>query len=201
MLRGDLGQPPGGWPAALQKKALKGAEPITDRPGFAAGARRSRSRARRRGRGRPATTSTTRRSPPTSCIRRSMPISPARQDTYGPVSVLPTQVFFYGLPAGRGDSGRESKRARRWSSARRSIGETDEEGLVRVFFELNGQPRMVKVPDRAHGAGGSAATRRKAEEGNPNHVARAHAGRRFDTRRRAPARRSRPAIFCCPSRR
>ena len=26
MLRGDLGQPPGGWPEALQKKVLKGDE-------------------------------------------------------------------------------------------------------------------------------------------------------------------------------
>ncbi len=33
MLRGDLGQPPGGWPKALQEKALKGEEPITVRPG------------------------------------------------------------------------------------------------------------------------------------------------------------------------
>jgi hypothetical protein len=33
MLRGDLGQAPGGWPQALQKKALKGDKPITVRPG------------------------------------------------------------------------------------------------------------------------------------------------------------------------
>ena len=33
MLRGDLGQPPGGWPQALQKKVLKGEQPITVRPG------------------------------------------------------------------------------------------------------------------------------------------------------------------------
>ncbi|HET7412676.1 MAG TPA: pyruvate carboxylase, partial [Pararhizobium sp.] len=33
MLRGDLGQSPGGWPAALQKKALKGEKPISARPG------------------------------------------------------------------------------------------------------------------------------------------------------------------------
>ena len=26
MLRGDLGQPPGGWPAAMQAKALKGSK-------------------------------------------------------------------------------------------------------------------------------------------------------------------------------
>ena len=33
MLHGDLGQPPGGWPEALQKKVLKGEKPLTERPG------------------------------------------------------------------------------------------------------------------------------------------------------------------------
>src|SRR5690606_40911326 len=33
MMRGDLGQPPGGWPEALQRKILKGQQPITVRPG------------------------------------------------------------------------------------------------------------------------------------------------------------------------
>src|SRR5690606_7227723 len=33
MFRGDLGQPPGGWPAALQKKILKGEAPLDCRPG------------------------------------------------------------------------------------------------------------------------------------------------------------------------
>ena len=34
MLHGDLGQPPGGWPEALQKKGAEGdATPITVRPG------------------------------------------------------------------------------------------------------------------------------------------------------------------------
>ena len=32
MLKGDLGQPPSGWPEALQKKALKGEKPYTVRP-------------------------------------------------------------------------------------------------------------------------------------------------------------------------
>src|SRR4030095_10143600 len=31
MLHGDLGQPPGGWPEGLQRKALKGEAPITVR--------------------------------------------------------------------------------------------------------------------------------------------------------------------------
>jgi pyruvate carboxylase len=38
-----------------------------------------------------------------------------------------------------------------------------------VFFELNGQPRRIKVPDRAHGSS-AAKARRKAEPGNDAHV-------------------------------
>jgi len=41
--------------------------------------------------------------------------------------------------------------------------------MVRVFFELNGQPRSVAVPDRLHGATGVAA-RAKAEPGVPGQV-------------------------------
>ena len=44
MLRGDLGQPPGGWPKALQKKVLKGEKPITARPGSLLEDRRPRRR-------------------------------------------------------------------------------------------------------------------------------------------------------------
>ena len=33
MMKGNLGQPPGGWPEALQKKVLKGEPASTERPG------------------------------------------------------------------------------------------------------------------------------------------------------------------------
>ena len=39
-----------------------------------------------------------------------------------------------------------------------------------MFFELNGQPRIARVPDRAHGAS-AAKQRPKAEPGNAAHVA------------------------------
>jgi pyruvate carboxylase len=45
-----------------------------------------------------------------------------------------------------------------------AIGDTDENGMVTVFFELNGQPRRVKVPNR--NKAGGAKLRRKAEAGN-----------------------------------
>ena len=32
MMRGNLGQPPGGWPEALQRKVLKGENPLTGAP-------------------------------------------------------------------------------------------------------------------------------------------------------------------------
>ena len=47
LFRGDLGQPDGGFPPALQRKVLKGAAPRTERPGAAAAAGGSRRRARR----------------------------------------------------------------------------------------------------------------------------------------------------------
>ena len=90
-------------------------------------------------------------------------------DTYGPVEVLPTPVFFYGLPVGQ-EIFVELEQGKTLVVRNQAVGETDEEGFARVFFELNGQPRMAKVPDRRHGAAGKAA-RRKAEEGNPSHVA------------------------------
>lgn len=44
----------------------------------------------------------------------------------------------------------------------------DDEGKIKVFFELNGQPRTVRVPKAGLATTGRA--RPKAEEGNPRHV-------------------------------
>ena len=46
-----------------------------------------------------------------------------------------------------------------------AVGETNEEGEVKVFFELNGQPRTVRVPDRKIQS--TQPKRLKAEDGNP----------------------------------
>jgi pyruvate carboxylase len=48
------------------------------------------------------------------------------------------------------------------------VGETTDEGEVRVFFELNGQPRTIRVPNRK--AQAKNPRRLKAEAGNPLHV-------------------------------
>ena len=93
----------------------------------------------------------------------------AAQGTYGPTSVLPTPVYFYGLPAGE-EIYVEIERGKTLVVRCLAVGETNERGMVRVFFELNGQPRSIAVPtDRVHGASG-AMTRAKAEPGDPLQV-------------------------------
>src|SRR6185312_3948168 len=92
----------------------------------------------------------------------------AMQGKYGPVSVLPTPVFFDGMKPGE-EIAVELERGKSLVLRLQTIGETDEQGQVRVFFELNGQPRGVKVPDRF--AKATVEVRRKAEEGNDAHVA------------------------------
>ncbi|WP_432431662.1 pyruvate carboxylase [Rhizobium leguminosarum] len=102
MLKGDLGQPPGGWPEALQKKTLKGAEPYTAVPGSLLPL---------------ADLDAERKAIETKLERKIDDFEFASylmypkvftdfalaSDTYGPVSVLPTPTYFYGLADGEDD--------------------------------------------------------------------------------------------------
>ena len=167
MLRGDLGQPPGGWPQALQSKVLKGEKPSTARPGsllkdtdLAA----ERANAKKRS-GRHVDDQEL-----ASFLMYPKVFTDfaAAERKYGPVSVLPTPIYFYGMQAGE-ETSVAIEKGKSLVIRLQAVGETDEEGQVRVFFELNGQPRMVKVPDRAVAA--ALPARRKCEEGNDTHVA------------------------------
>jgi pyruvate carboxylase len=163
MLKGDLGQPPGGWPEALQKKALKGEQAYTAVPGSLLP---------------PADLDAERKLIEEKLGREVSDFEFASYlmypkvftdyalaaDMYGPVSVIPTPQYFYGLPAGE-ELFVDLEKGKTLVIVNQAIGNTDEKGMVTVFFELNGQPRRIKVPDRAHGASGSA-IRRKAETGN-----------------------------------
>ncbi len=167
MMRGDLGQPPGGWPETLQAKVLKGEEPITARPGSLLA---------------PADLGAARASAERACGRQigddelaSYLMYPkvftefaATVRRYGPVSVLPTPVFFYGMQPGS-EIAVEIEPGKTLIIVLMTIGETDEEGQVKVFFELNGQPRIIWVRDRT--AAVKTAPRRKAQEGDPAHIA------------------------------
>jgi pyruvate carboxylase len=167
MLRGDLGQPLGGWPKALQQKVLKDIKPSTARPGallppadFAATRKEAETRIGRPLEGEELLSYL--------MYPKVFTDYAAMQGKYGPVSVLPTPAFFYGMTPGE-EIAVELERGKSLVLRLQTIGETDEQGQVRVFFELNGQPRSVKVPDRF--AKATVEVRRKAEEGNDAHVA------------------------------
>jgi len=167
MLRGDLGQSPGGWPEKLQKKALKGDKPIVVRPGSLL---------------KPADLTANRKEieeklgrPLSEYEFASWLMYPkvfsdfaAAQETYGPVSVLPTPTYFYGMKT-EDEIFVDIEKGKTLVVRCLAIGDTDEKGMVTVFFELNGQPRRVKVPNRTAGAS-AGAVRRKAEPGNELHV-------------------------------
>lgn len=92
----------------------------------------------------------------------------AAQETYGPVSALPTPTYFYGMKP-EDEVFVDIEKGKTLVIRCLAVGDTDEKGMVTVFFELNGQPRRVKVPDRAHGASNGKA-RPKAEAGNDAHL-------------------------------
>ncbi|CUX24461.1 MULTISPECIES: pyruvate carboxylase [Agrobacterium] len=167
MLKGDLGQSPGGWPAGLQKKALKGEAPYTVRPGSLL---------------EDADLDAERKVIETKLERKVDDFEFASYlmypkvftdfaltaETYGPVSVLPTHAYFYGMEDGE-ELFADIERGKTLVIVNQASSGTDDKGMVTVFFEINGQPRRIKVPDRAHGASGSA-VRRKAEPGNAVHI-------------------------------
>src|SRR6056297_1243802 len=167
MMRGNLGQPPGGWPKALQKKILKDEKPFIERPGL--------------------------RAEPVDIEAERAKVSKelggieiddedlnaylmypkvftdyaARHETYGPVRSLPTRIFFYGMEQGE-EITAEIDPGKTLEIRLQGVGETQDDGEVRVFFEMNGQPRTVRVPNRK--AKSASGARPKAEMGNPNHI-------------------------------
>ncbi|HZX84828.1 MAG TPA: pyruvate carboxylase [Reyranella sp.] len=167
MLHGEYGQPVGGWPQALQAKALKGEPPITVRYGSLI----------------PDADLEAERDEVTKLLGRTAndkelasylmypkvfsDFAPVVAK-FGPVSALSTPVFFYGMKAGD-ETTIEIERGKALMVRLTAVGDTRDDGLVEVFFELNGQPRMIMVADRA--AVPKIAGRRKAEDGNEFHVA------------------------------
>ena len=166
LFRGDLGQPYGGFPQALQRKVLKGAPPLTERPGAQmppadldaerANIQQKVSR------------------PVTDDDLASYLMYPrvwldyaAERAQYGDVGILPSSVFFYGMDPGQ-EVTVELERGKTLIVRYVTSSDTHEDGTRTVFFELNGQPRSVRVPDRSQVPKRPPA--RKAEPGNPKQV-------------------------------
>ena len=168
MMGGHLGQPPGGWPRAIQKKVLKGETPINVRPGALMDAEDIEAR-RAEASAQLGAEASDRDLASSLMYPKVWSDFVAAREIYGPVEILPTPVCFYGLPPGE-EILVDLEKGKTLVIRCQAVGETGEDGQVRVFFELNGQPRTAKVPDRLHG--GAASNRRpRAEDGNAAHVA------------------------------
>ncbi len=166
LFRGEIGQPYGGFPEALQKKVLKGAEPLTVRAGSILppvdldAARGEAEKKTRRHVGE--------RELSSYLMYPEVFVDYAKhRRSYGDVSVLPTPVFFYGLEPGQ-EVNVEIEAGKTLIISYLALSDPDEDGQRTVFFELNGQPRNVKVPDRALAASGK--LRRKADDSDPGQV-------------------------------
>jgi pyruvate carboxylase len=93
---------------------------------------------------------------------------------YGPVRTLPTRTFFYGMEPGE-EIEAEIDPGKTLEVRLQAVGETTEDGEVRVFFELNGQPRTDP--------------RAQPQGRRPNRPAAQGRGRQPEPCRRADARR------------
>jgi pyruvate carboxylase len=163
---GDLGQPPGGFPAALQKKVLKGRTPLTERPGsylkpIDLEAERAKV-AKDTGE-----TIDDKRLASSLMYPKVFSDFVKTQDKYGPTEVLPTPIYFYGLKEGE-EVFLDLEKGKTLVLTYQGRTETNEKGEVRVFFDLNGQPRTITVPDRLKV--GEVKVRAKAAIGDPKQV-------------------------------
>lgn len=167
MLRGDLGQPPGGWPAAIQKRALKGDSPYTHRPGATmepidlAGARA----VLEKGVGRHV--SDNELASHVMYPKVFADYAKHRRE-FGRLDKLPTPVFFYGMKPGD-EITVDIDEGKTLVIRLMAVSEPDDFGQREVFFELNGQPRAIRVADRALAPKSPA--NEKADPDNPGHVA------------------------------
>lgn len=164
---GRLGQPPGGFPEKLQKRVLRGREPITERAGLQMP---------------PVNFDEVQRELETKFQQpvseqdvmshlmypRVFPDLVEHQKKYSDTGVLPTGLFFYGMEKGD-ECGVEIEPGKTLIIKFQAVGDPHEDGRRTVFFELNGQPREVMVVDKSL-TGGSAGGRVKAEVGNPLQV-------------------------------
>jgi len=174
MLRGDLGQPEGGWPVNLQKRALKGVQPFVERPGSRL--KPADFEATAEGLAKHHDSAAKTQSDVISALLYPDVFEKYRSHTekYGPVSTLPTSIFFYGMAPGESVS-LELEKGKTLEVTLVSVSKSNEEGVRSVFFELNGQPRTIKVLDLENT--GAMTARAKADPNDANQIGAPMPGR------------------------
>jgi len=162
-LRGELGDPAGGWPEPLRSAALAGRGPARPTQQLTA---EDETALALNGPKRQAT------------LNRLLFPGPTKEfeehrETFGDTSHLSANQFFYGLRQGEEHSV-ELERGVDLLIGLEAISEPDERGMRTVMCIINGQLRPVLVRDRSIAS--TVPTAEKADRGNADHIAAPFAG-------------------------
>jgi len=168
--KGDLGQPVGGFPNALQKLILKDQVAYTDRPNAHLEALDIEEEFKEflnifdKEMGRPTNI--------TDFL--SYKLYPKvfmdaynKHLKYGNLMNLPTKNFFYGMERGE-EITVELDKGKTLLVSLDSVGGPNTEGMVTVYFKVNGQSRSVKIKDESIKV--DEVIHAKAEKGNDKHI-------------------------------
>ncbi len=166
MFMGSLGQPPGGWPRKIKQVILRGKKPNRGRPGAKLKPADFKQESAR--------------------LEKKLRRAPSRADLlsyllypkvflefdeacrkYSELEVLPTPQFFYGVEQGE-ECAIDIEPGKTLIVKFLTVSEPHEDGTRTVFFELNGQPRTVRVRDRSLEA--KSEPNPKADPNHPGHV-------------------------------
>ncbi|MBW1602024.1 pyruvate carboxylase [Streptomyces sp. JJ66] len=159
-LRGELGDPPGGWPEPFRTRALAARSPRGEAPRLTEEDRRGLAEA------------------PRATLNRLLFPAPAKsftthRESFGDTSVLSTKDFFYGLEPDQEHTVTLEQGVTLLIELE-AISDADERGYRTVLARLNGQLRPVPVRDTSVASAVKAAE--KAEPGNDRHVSAPFAG-------------------------
>jgi pyruvate carboxylase len=173
--KGMIGQPVGGFPERLQAIILKGEQPLTCRPGellepvdFAAKKEELQTKLGHNLRDEDVLSAVLYPGVYEEFFRH-------RQE-YSDTSFLPTPVFFYGLDVGD-EVSIDIEAGKTLIIKLNAVGRVHDDGTRNIYFELNGEPRLVTVRDLSVEA--DDASHEKADPANMKHVGAPMPGKVF----------------------
>ena len=166
LLSGNLGQPKGGWPKAVQKVILGKQKPMKGRPGASAPKMdlKKEKVSLVKQFGKHCTDDDL------FCSVMYPQVFKDFQDfkkKYGDVSVLPTLAYFHGLEPGE-EISITIEEGKTLFIKLLHVGEPDEKGIRSLTFELNGKARTTLVQDKS--VKGDTKAKEKADPSNDKHV-------------------------------
>ncbi|NQY29361.1 MAG: pyruvate carboxylase [Flavobacteriaceae bacterium] len=168
--KGDLGQPVGGFPKELQKLILKDQVAYTDRPNAHLAALNIEEEYqeflnifdKEMGRATDITDFLSYKLYPKVFLDAYN-----KHLKYGNLMNLPTKNFFYGMERGE-EITVEIDKGKTLLISLDSVGRPNEDGMVTVYFKVNGQSRSVKIKDASIKV--DKVVHAKAEKGNDKHI-------------------------------